>query len=572
MSGEKAMSSWLKRLFTWPVFEDEETTRNARLGITLALVHLIMMTLVAVIEVAAGIPNFMVVVYLAGFGAVIDTAVIFMIRAGRMRVAIWLWTFLNWLTVMVVTIFTAGMDGIGVYGYTVVVALAGVLLGRNGGFLFAGLSAAAGLGLVWAQNNNLLPASIAPAEPFSKWSGLVAYLVFIAALVQFATGGLGKALDRARRSEQSLTESNLELEASRGALQVRTRDLERQTTYLKASAEVSRVATSILKPEEMIRQVAELIREQFGLYYVGLFMLDEAGGDGGERWATLQSGTGEAGRVMLARRHRIKVGEGMIGRSIAEAKVEVAQEAREAPGRLATPELPETRSEAAIPLRSPDGVLGAITVQHTEPDAFDPDTLAVLQTMADQLAVALVNVRLMAESQAALEVERRAYGEISQRAWQQLTRVSSGSGYVCDRRQVRAVKGELPLEMTDAGRSGKMVQTDGLTVALPVKVRGQVIAVMRLSKPQDGSGWTAEEVALVEALADQLNLAMDSARLYQETQRRATQERLIGDITARMRETFDVDAVLQTAVREMGEALGLHDLTIQLELDQDRND
>ena len=566
------MISWLKRLFTWPVFEDEETTRNARLSITAAFVHLIMMTLLAVAVLAAGLPNPMMVLFASGFGVVADTTVIFLIRAGRITLAMWLWSSLLWITVTVSAIFIGGMSGIAVYAYTVVVAVAGLLLGRRGGFLFAGLSIAAGSGLVWAQNNNLLPTPLAPATPISMWLGLVVYLVLIATLVQFTTGSLSKALDRARRSEQSLAESNLELEASRGALQARTRDLERQTTYLKASAEVSRVATSILKPEEMIRQAAELIREQFGVYYVGLFLLGEAGGDGGEQWATLQSGTGEAGRLMLARRHRIKVGEGMIGRSIAEAKMEVAQEARGAPGRLATPELPETRSEAAIPLRSPGGVMGAITVQHTEPDAFDPDTLAVLQTMADQLAVALVNVRLMAESQAALEAERRAYGEISQRAWQQLTRVSSGSGYMCDRRQVRAVKGELPLEMTDAGRSGKTVQTNGLTLALPVKVREQVIAVMRLSKPQDGSTWTAEEVALVEALADQLNLALDSARLYQETQRRATQERLIGDVTARMRETFDVDAVLQTAVREMGEALGLHDLTIQLELDQDRND
>jgi GAF domain-containing protein len=267
---------------------------------------------------------------------------------------------------------------------------------------------------------------------------------------------------------------------------------------------------------------------------------------------------------MLARGHRIQVGQGMIGRCIAESRMQVASEALREPERLATPELPETRSEAAIPLRLHGEVMGAITAQHTEPGAFDPDTLAVLQTMADQLTVALANARLMAESQAALTAERRAYGEISQRAWQQLARASSGSGYVCDPRRVRAVKGRLPHEMTEAGRSGETIQADELTVTLPIKVRDQVIAVMRLRKPEEAGEWTPEQMALAQTLAEQLNVALESARLYQDTQRRAAEERLMSEVTARMRETLDIETVLQTAVREIGEAMSLAAIDLRL--------
>ena len=116
-----------------------------------------------------------------------------------------------------------------------------------------------------------------------------------------------------------------------------------------------------------------MIRERFGLYYVGLFELDPGG-----EWAILRAGTGEAGSAMLARGHRIRVAEGMIGWSVEHGQSRVALAADEDAVRLATAELPETRSEAALPLRSRGRVRGALTVQHRQPGAFDPDTLAVL--------------------------------------------------------------------------------------------------------------------------------------------------------------------------------------------------
>ncbi len=101
-------------------------------------------------------------------------------------------------------------------------------------------------------------------------------------------------------------------------------------------------------------------------------------------------------------------------------------------------------------------------------------------------------------------------------------------------------------------------------VAVPLRVRGQVIGVLDAHKPAGGGEWTEEETTLLETLADQLGVALDSARLYQETERRAAQERLVGDVTAQMRQTLDVDAVLRTAAQEMRQALGLSQMTIRL--------
>jgi GAF domain-containing protein/HAMP domain-containing protein len=350
----------------------------------------------------------------------------------------------------------------------------------------------------------------------------------------------------------------------------RTADLERRSAYLEASAEVGRAATSILDPDQLIRQTVELIRERFGLYYVGLFLMDEA-----REWAVLRAGTGEAGQAMLARGHRIRIGEGMIGWSIANAQARVTPDVGEDAVHLAIAELPETRSEAALPLRSRGQVLGALTVQDTRPDTFDEDTLIVLQTMADQVAVALDNARLFAESQKTLEVERRAYGEISRRAWSDLLRSRTDWGYRYTHGAIAPAEGAWRPEMRQAEQTGQIIQQSpepveegdgagGPTLAIPLKVREQVIGVLSFRKGEGSQQWTAEETALLETLTEQLNLALESARLYEDTQRRAARERLTREVTGRMRETLDVETILKTAVQEVRQTLKLPEVVIRL--------
>ncbi len=347
----------------------------------------------------------------------------------------------------------------------------------------------------------------------------------------------------------------------------RTADLERRSAYMRASAEVGRAAASILDVDELTRQVVELIREHFRLYYVGLFLVDSS-----QQWAVLQAGTGEAGQALRARGHRLPVGEGsMVGWCIANTQPRVALEVGEDAVRLATAELPDTRSEAALPLFSRGRVLGALTVQSDQPGAFDQAALAVLQLMADQVAVALDNAQLFAESQANLESARRAYGELSLKGWANLLRAQPDLGYRGDKRGIARAPDAWAPEMEEALRAGQTIQaaSDGQDadtaaekrVAIPIKVRGQAIAVLDTQRP---GGLHSEEIALLEALAEQLGQALESARLYQDSQRRAAREQLASQITSRMRESLDIDRILQTAVREFGETLGVAEAKIQL--------
>ena len=345
----------------------------------------------------------------------------------------------------------------------------------------------------------------------------------------------------------------------------RTRDLARRSAYLEATADVGRAASSMLETGQLIANVVELIRERFDLYYVGLFEVDAGG-----QWAVLRAGTGTAGSAMLARGHRIRVGEGMIGWSVEHGQSRVALAAEEDAVRLATAELPETRSEAALPLRSRGVVVGALTVQHTQPGAFDPDTLGVLQTMADQVAVALDNARLFTSSQEALETTRRAFGQMSRDAWRQLLRPRQEWGYRYAQQTVLPVEGERSPAMLGAERAGLTVQQDGkdgTSLAIPLRVRDQIVGVLGLRRGE-GEGWTDEETDLLEAFAAQLETALEGARLYQDVQRRAAEDRLVGDIAGRLRATLDVETVLQTAVREMGSALGIDKVELRLDKPQ----
>ena len=343
----------------------------------------------------------------------------------------------------------------------------------------------------------------------------------------------------------------------------RTRELERRSTYLEASAEVSSAASSILDVEQLIQQVVELIRQRFSLYYVGLFLVDEIGGR-----AVLRAGTGEAGRVMLARSHQIKVGEGMIGWCIANAQSRIALDVGDDAVRLATADLPDTRSEAALPLRARGRVVGALTVQSDRPAAFDQEIVAVFQTMADQVAVALENARLFAESQAALEAAGRAYGEMSHEAWIELLQARPDIGYRSGEKGVAPVEGAWQPAMEQALLEGVIVRSDGddenAALAVPIKVRGEVIGVLGTHKPAEGDDWTEGELLLLETLADQLGEALEGARLYRDTQRRAARERLIGSVATRIREVLDMETMLKTAVDVIRTQLDLPEVAVHL--------
>ncbi|HSB65575.1 MAG TPA: GAF domain-containing protein, partial [Anaerolineales bacterium] len=221
------------------------------------------------------------------------------------------------------------------------------------------------------------------------------------------------------------------------------------------------------------------------------------------------------------------------------------------------PDLPETRSEMALPLTVGDRVLGALDVQSTEPGAFSLGDIATLQLLADQVAIAIENARLFSENQAVLESTRRAYSELSREAWLKLIHTHPKLATIANKYDILYTPGEgWSSEMIKAAQTGSSVYTNNGTVTIPIKENDHILGILRLSKPASES-WSKDELALAETLAQQLYLALENARLFQEAQRRAVRERLASEITAKMRNSNDPQVILQTAVQELRQALDL---------------
>jgi GAF domain-containing protein/HAMP domain-containing protein len=343
-----------------------------------------------------------------------------------------------------------------------------------------------------------------------------------------------------------------------------------RTRGLQAAAGVARATTSVLDPDELLRQVVDLVRKRFNLYYAGLFLLDDE-----QRFAVLHAGTGSAGQEMLAGEHKLAVGgNSMVGQCTARGEARIALDVGEEAVRFENPLLPYTRSEMALPLRARGQIIGAMTVQSAQEAAFDEADIAIMQTMADQVAVAIDNARLFAETRAALEKTVAAHQRYMRQVWSDYTRTRAISGY----QQTDA--GMLPLgdkplpeaQQAMTHKSPVIWSGDGerapSALVVPIVMRGRPIGALGFTDKEGRRQWSADSIALAEAISEQLALAAENLRLVDETQRRAAREQLAGEVTARMRETLDMEAVLKTAADEMYRALGLDEIVIRLATDK----
>jgi GAF domain-containing protein/HAMP domain-containing protein len=343
----------------------------------------------------------------------------------------------------------------------------------------------------------------------------------------------------------------------------RTRDLERRSAYLRAAREVGRAATSVMGEDQLAGQLVELIRERFALYYVGLFTLDER-----NEWLVLRAATGRIGRELVAKGHRIRMGEGIVGWSVAHAQARTTSQADRGMGVLAAGNPSESRSEAALPLRSRGRAIGVLTLHSDRPDAFDQEAVAVLQIVADQVAVALDNARLFAESAQTVEAARRAYRDLSRAEWARWLYARPDTAFRGDERGVVRLSQAWSPEAKSVLEEGQTVQVtdeeNRSRLVAPIRVRGSVVGVLETHKPASEGPWSAQEVALLERMLEQLELALDNARLYEDAQRLAIREQQLRQIGARMQSSFSVEDVLQVAVEELAKALNVPLAFVQL--------
>jgi len=371
-----------------------------------------------------------------------------------------------------------------------------------------------------------------------------------------AVRGMNQGLRSSKENELAQIEANRQLQEIRESLEERvanrTYDLERRAVQLQAAAEIGHAAATIRDLDELLPQVAHLISERFGFYHVGIFLLDDMG-----EYAILRAANSEGGQHMLAREHRLKVGEvGIVGYATGNREPRIALDVGKDAVFFDNPDLPITRSEMAIPLMVGGEVIGALDVQSRREAAFSNEDITMLQVLSDQVAVAIENARLFSEHEAILDSVRRAYGEVSQASWGEYLRKQSEFGFISTRNLeiIPATKDWTP-DMIAASQRGEIIRANDHCIIVPIVLRDQVLGVVRLQKLEGARPWSEDEINLMDTIIDQLEVALESARLYKDTQQRAQRERMVTEITTKIRSSTDTQTMLQTAVSELREAL-----------------
>lgn len=311
----------------------------------------------------------------------------------------------------------------------------------------------------------------------------------------------------------------------------RTRDLERRAVQLETAAHVARDAAAIRDVEQLLDETVHLISDKFGFYHAGIFLLDDTG-----EFAILEAASSEGGQNMLARRHKLKVGEvGIVGYVAGSGEPRIALDVGDDAVYFDNPDMPQTRSEIALPLEVRGEIIGVLDVQSVEAQAFDDEDISILRTMADQLALAIENAHLLEESRRAVQELKITQDEYTRTAWEGLETIPA---FEYNRIAVTPVSPDLPPDLEEIEETLKTGQVIARTepdngnasLAAPLRLRDQIIGAITLEETDEARVWTEEEIDLVKTVGEQVALALENARLFQETQDLARRRALINEV------------------------------------------
>lgn len=327
-----------------------------------------------------------------------------------------------------------------------------------------------------------------------------------------------------------------------------------QVTELKAAAQVAREAANIRNLEELLDKTVHLISDKFEFYHAGIFLLDEA-----EQYAVLQAASSEGGQRMLARHHKLKIGKvGIVGHVADKGEARIALNVGTDAVYFDNPDLPDTRSEMSLPLKVREKVIGVLDIQSTDANAFTQDDLAIMQTLADQISLAIDNARLLTESQQSLIELYRLYEAQVAQAWEEYL-YRRTLAYEYNQSSIPAVSPTDPGSLPDIEAQP--------VLNLPISFRGQSLGTIVLCRDPDEDPFSTDEIALARGTISQLALSLENARLIEATYRQAERDRITAKITSKLWNYSDIDTIIQNAVQELGQFLEVSDALIELDVD-----
>ena len=549
------MPNTFRNFFFAPVISDDpekmrDTKTTHRIGVM--LLGLAVFSIPFIFRLQSPIREFA----LAGtaVGVFIWLFTIYLVKREKLIAAKMIILVVNSLNLFVVAYAVGGLANSTIFTTLFLLAMANLLFPARGAIVFGVVLFALITVLFLLGRLGLVPESTEDNTLLSTYLVFIFTLAAVASILAIASSNYQRNLEAIRTSETNLRERNTELDQLKRSLEdritERTAQLTKRASQLEAISNVARSIASLQDVEELLQAITRLVGERFGYYHAGIFLVDEK-----REYAILRAANSEGGRRMLARRHSLKLdANSIVGYTTSRQEPRIALDVGSDAVFFNNPDLPNTRSEMALPLRVGAQVIGALDVQSTSPNAFAEDDIAILSTLADQVAIAIENARLFSESRMALNEAQNAFEKYARQEWKRFGKQMKHTGFVYDGKRVTTLEESRQQEKRkNVLQTGRLsLEKKSSVIAVPIKLRGQTIGMLDVRSKSGQREWTQDELTLLEAAAERAALALENARLLETSQRRAARERTIGEITSKIGAVSNLEAIMQTTVEELG--------------------
>ena len=334
---------------------------------------------------------------------------------------------------------------------------------------------------------------------------------------------------------------------------------ERRAKQFEAIAVIASTISSTNNLDTLLTQITSIINKEFGFYHVGIFLIDDS-----RKFAVLSAANSEGGQTMLARGHKLRVGEtGLVGYVTGSGKARIALDTGTDAVFFNNPDLPDTHSEMTLPLAIGEEVIGALDVQSVETNAFSQDDINILSALTNQVSIAIQNARQFEETRKALRKSDVLSRQFVQTKWQQFTKSQKLTGILYS-----GAKTSLLYTKTGNGKdplaTGQLKARErGARLSVPLTLRGEVIGSVDI-RAADDREWDQDELEIITTIIERAAFSMENARLLEESQRIASKEHTISDISSKLGAQSDVSELLKIAVEELGHTLPGMDIAVQL--------
>lgn len=369
--------------------------------------------------------------------------------------------------------------------------------------------------------------------------------------------------------------------------------LEREGKQRETLLQINYKLAGILSLDALLVEVVKLTKETFNYYYAHIYLIDEQ-----KQVLNLAQGYGHIGEEMKVAGHHINLNAptSLVARAARTGQVVWADDVREAPDWLPNPLLPETRSEIAIPILTDGKVVGVLDVQANVTAGFDRSDANLLLALANQVAVAIKNVHLFTSVQKTLAETREVQKQYIQQGWDRNRIAHRGVGQArfsllaqdllsdtaVDQARQLAFQHNQPTlinaaqlsdgnqpETQEVSAASGLLSEEGQVLVAPIVYKEVPIGNLQFHHVAPDRIWTEGELALINAVIDQLAQVAEQQRLFDETQERASRERLIAEIGDKMRRAPNLETLMQVITAELSKALNPMRVFTQLGLSAD---